>query len=139
VTDVYEVRMAVEVHAARLAAGRRTPEDIAALQTALEGRRAASADGDAAFVEADIALHAAVVAAAHNPVLSDLFTEFAPVLREGLVAVLSLTRLREQDPNTGDDTHAALVRAVTDGDAEAAGAVLRRELETTMGLLRSSW
>jgi DNA-binding GntR family transcriptional regulator len=53
--------------------------------------------------------------------------------------VLSLTRLREQDPNTGDDTHAALVRAVTDGDAEAAGAVLRRELETTMGLLRSSW
>jgi DNA-binding FadR family transcriptional regulator len=136
VTDVYEVRMAVEVHAARLAARRRTPDDITGLHNALEGRRAASAAGDAAFVDADIALHAAVVAAAHNPVLAELFAEFTPALREGLIDMLSLTRLREQDANTGDDTHAALVRAVADGDAEAAGAVLREELEGTLALLR---
>src|SRR5689334_2962262 len=46
VTDVYEVRMAVEVHAARLAARRRTPEDVAAMELALEGRRAASTADD---------------------------------------------------------------------------------------------
>jgi DNA-binding FadR family transcriptional regulator len=129
VTDVYEVRMAVEVHAARLAARRRTPEDVAAIELALEGRRTASSGDDAAFVDADIAFHAAVVAAAHNPVLADLFTEFTPVLRTGLVELLALTGLRTRDPNTADAAHEALVRAVADGDAEGAAEVLRAELE----------
>ncbi|MEV6836474.1 FCD domain-containing protein [Streptomyces sp. NPDC051133] len=136
VTDVYEVRMGVEVQPARLAARRRAPEDVTALRTALAGRRTAAAWADTAFVDADIAPHAAVVAAAHNPVLADLFTEFTPVLREGLVTLLDLTRLREQDPATGDDTHTALVEAVAEGDAEEAAAVLLRELEETLGLLR---
>ncbi|MBY8343251.1 FCD domain-containing protein [Streptomyces spinosirectus] len=129
VSDVYEVRMAVEVHAARLAARRRTPEDVAAIERALEQRRTAASGEDAAFVDADIALHAAVVAAAHNPVLADLFTEFTPVLRTGLVELLALTGLRTRDPNTADAAHEALVRAVADGDAEGAAEVLRQELE----------
>jgi GntR family transcriptional repressor for pyruvate dehydrogenase complex len=129
VTDVYEVRMAVEVHAARLAARRRTPEDVAAMEAALEGRRAASALDDAAFVDADIAFHAAVVAAAHNPVLDDLFAEFRPVLRQGLTELLALTGLRAHDPNTADGAHEAMVRAIADGDAEGAVEVVRRELE----------
>ncbi|GGL95884.1 GntR family transcriptional regulator [Streptomyces fumigatiscleroticus] len=133
VTDVYEVRMAVEVHAARLAARRRTPKDVTAIRAALQGRRAASAAGDAAFVDADIAFHAAVVAAAHNPVLTDLFTEFTPVLREGLVELLSLTGVRAHDPDTGDAAHEALVGAVADGDAETAAEVLRQELEDPFG------
>ncbi|WP_328980911.1 FadR/GntR family transcriptional regulator [Streptomyces canus] len=129
VTDVYEVRMAVEVHAARLAARRRTPEDVTAMERALEGRRAASASSDTAFVDADIAFHAAVVAAARNPVLADLFGEFTPVLREGLIELLALTALRDDDPNTADEAHAALVRAVAEGDAEGAAEILRAELE----------
>lgn len=133
VSDVYEVRMAVEVHAARLAARRRTDEDIAALRAALAGRRAASAAGDTAFVDADIAFHAAVVAAAHNPVLADLFAEFTPVLRTGLVELLSLTGLRRKDPNTADDAHEAIWRAVAEGDEEAAVAVVTRELEDPFG------
>lgn len=129
VTDVYEVRAAVEVHAARLAARRRTGEDVAALRAALAGRRAAAASGDAAFVDADIAFHAAVVAAAHNPVLTDLLTQFVPALREGLVDLLSLTGLRARDRNPGDAAHEALVAAVADGDADTAAQVLGRELE----------
>lgn len=82
------------------------------------------------------ALHGAVVAAAHNPVLSDLFAEFVPVLREGLVTLLDLTRLRHEDANTGDDTHAALVHAVAEGDADRAAAVLLAELEQTLERLR---
>ncbi|MGC9544231.1 FadR/GntR family transcriptional regulator [Streptomyces sp. UG1] len=133
VNDVYEVRMAVEVHAARLAAHRRTPADVTAMEAALEGRRAASTGDDVAFVDADIAFHATVVAAAHSPVLADLFTEFAPVLREGLVELLTLTGLRTHDPNTADDAHAALVRAVAGGDAETAAEVLRKELQDPFG------
>lgn len=136
VTDVYEVRLGVEVHAAALAAARRTPEDTAALRAALGGRRTAAAADDAAFVDADIALHAAVVAAAHNPVLTDLFTEFTPALRRGLIEMLDLVGLRRHDPNTGDDTHEALVEAIAGGDAEAASTVLREELQQTLDLLR---
>ncbi|MEW1648458.1 MULTISPECIES: FCD domain-containing protein [unclassified Streptomyces] len=133
VTDVYEVRMGVEVQAARLAASRRTAEDVTALERALEARRIASGADDIAFVDADIAFHAAVVAAAHNPVLADLFGQFTPVLREGLVELLALTELRAHDPNTGDDAHEALVRAVAEGDAETAAEVLRAELEDPFG------
>jgi DNA-binding FadR family transcriptional regulator len=123
VTDVHEVRILAEVRAARLAAARHTPEDVTVLEAA-------------AFVDADIALHAAVVAAARNPVLTDLFGEFVPALREGLIEMLDLVGMREHDPHTGDDAHAALVRAVADGDADTAGTVLREELEETLALLR---
>ncbi|WP_405641839.1 FadR/GntR family transcriptional regulator [Streptomyces uncialis] len=130
--DVYEVRMLLEVQAARLAAGRRTEKDIDALRRALAGRRAAGSEGDPAFVDADIALHAAVVAAAHNPVLTDLFTEFAPALREALIELLDLGGLRREDPGHGDARHAALVAAVIDGDVAAAGAAAEEELERTL-------
>ncbi|MCX5417200.1 FadR/GntR family transcriptional regulator [Streptomyces sp. NBC_00059] len=137
VGDVYEVRMLIEVEAARLAARRRTDDDAAALAEALAGRRAASEADDAAFVDADIALHAAVVAAAHNPVLSALFTEFVPTLRRGLIDMLELLALRSGDPGHGDAGHAALVDAVVRGDGEAAGRTLREELEETLARLRS--
>ncbi|GAB7029399.1 FCD domain-containing protein [Streptomyces sp. NPDC021749] len=135
VGDVYEVRAMVEVQAAQLAAVRRTDEDVAALHAALEGRRAAAGAGTAAFVDADIALHAAVVAAAHNPVLADLFTEFVPALRQGLIDLVELLDLRGRDPQPGDARHAALVEAVVAGDGAAAGRVLREEFDETLGQL----
>ncbi|MFJ6855593.1 FadR/GntR family transcriptional regulator [Streptomyces sp. NPDC091271] len=137
VTDVYEVRIGIEVEAARLAGRRRTDDDVAALIAALAGRRAAADAGDTAFVDADIALHAAVVAAAHNPVLSALFTEFVPTLRKGLIDMLELLELRSGDPNHGDEGHASLVDAVARGDGDAAGRTLREELEQTLARLTS--
>ncbi|MFE4975279.1 FadR/GntR family transcriptional regulator [Kitasatospora sp. NPDC056651] len=132
---VYEVRTVVEVQAARLAATRRTEADLAALDAALAARLAAGGADDAAFVEADIALHTAVVAAAHNPVLDDLFAQFAPVLREQLVTLVGLFGLRAEDPNHGYGSHADLVRALRDGDPEEAGRVLAAELEATRSRL----
>ncbi|TBO58530.1 FadR family transcriptional regulator [Streptomyces kasugaensis] len=136
ITDLYEVRMLVEVQAARLAAQRRTDADVAALAAALAGRRTAAAGDDATFVTADIALHTAVVAAAHNPVLTDLFGEFAPALHQGLVNLLDLLGYRTDEPNHGDAAHAALVRAIEDGDPEAAGTLLHDHLAETLVLLR---
>lgn len=135
VSDVYEVRMLVEVQAARLAAMRRTDEDITAMRDALAGRRATASASDAAFVDADIALHAAVVAAARNPVLTDLFAEFAPVLREGLINLLDLIDVRTEETHHGDAGHAALVRAVEARDAEEAARVAQAELQDTLGRL----
>ncbi|MER7518426.1 FadR/GntR family transcriptional regulator [Streptomyces sp. NPDC126499] len=137
VTDVYEVRMLVEVQAARLAALRRTDTDIDAMREALAGRRAAADGDDAGFVDADIRLHSTVVAAAHNPVLTDLFEEFAPALRQGLIDLLDLLALRDKDPRTGEESHAALVAAVEAGDAEEAARLASAELEGTLQLLLS--
>ncbi|MFJ5843564.1 FadR/GntR family transcriptional regulator [Streptomyces sp. NPDC092903] len=138
VADVYEVRMLVEVQAARLAARRRTDEDLTALDAALTARRAAGAGPDDGFVDADIALHRAVLAAAHNPVLTDLFAEFAPALRQALIDLVELTGLRREDPHHGDAAHQALVTAVVAGDAEAAGRAAQAELEKTLARLRAA-
>lgn len=132
---VYEVRTIVEVQAARLAAARRGEADLVALDRALTARREAGAAGDTVFVEADIALHAAVVDAAHNPVLSDLFAEFVPVLRERLVELVGLLGLRAGDPDHGYEAHADLVEAVRRGDVEGAGEILGAELTGTLARL----
>lgn len=138
VTDVYEVRMLIEVEAAQMAARRRTDADRVALDEALARRRDAAKAGDAEFVDADIALHSAVVAAAHNPVLTGLFAEFVPVLRQGLIDLVELLDLRSGDPNHGDDGHTLLVEAIAREDAESAGRTLREELEQTLERLRTS-
>ncbi len=135
--DVYEVRTMLEVQAARLAAQRRTPADAAALRQALAARTAAAGSGGPAFVEADIAVHAAVVAAAGNPVLTDLFAEFTPVLRENLTALLDLLDVAEHDVEHGAEAHAALVEAVVAGDPDTAARVLSVELEATREQLRA--
>lgn len=137
VAEVYEVRAMIEVQAARLAAERRTDAAVEAMVAALAARRLAAGADDAAFVDADIALHAAVVAAAGNPVLSDLFAEFAPALREALVELVDLLGLRAADPATGDAAHAALVAAIASGEVEEAAGILDAELSATLARLRA--
>ncbi|MEH1164607.1 FadR/GntR family transcriptional regulator [Micromonospora sp. CPCC 205539] len=111
-TEVIEVRRALEVEAARLAALRRTPEDLAALDGALAEREAAWRDGGVAvFVEADAALHTAVVAAAHNPMLAELYASLGAALRSTLAQATggALTPERYVD-------HTRLVEAIRAGD-----------------------
>ncbi|MEU5549054.1 FCD domain-containing protein [Micromonospora sp. NPDC047793] len=115
-TEVIEVRRAFEVEAARLAARRRTAEDLATLDAALAARDAAWRGGEvAAFVEADVALHTAVVAAAHNGMLAELYASVATALRSTVAQAMgdALTPDRHVD-------HARLVAAIRAGDPELA-------------------
>jgi len=110
--DALEVRTMLERDAARLAARRRDDADVAAIETAL--KRVAEAGDDRAFVEADAAFHEAVVAAAHNTVLTELYAHLAAPLRE------SVTEALRADSNAHDPSHATLARAISAGDAAAA-------------------
>jgi DNA-binding FadR family transcriptional regulator len=120
-----EVRRALDVEAARLAALRRTPEDLDRLAAALEAREAAWRSGQAgAFVEADADLHIAVVAAAHNPMLAELYASVGAAIRASVAAAVGPT-LR---PGTHID-HGRLVAAIRAGDADRAAREAGKFLE----------
>ncbi len=66
--SLHEVRSIVEPAGARLAAQRRTDEDLDVLDAALAAMEAAGDDPDEA-IRADLAFHRALLAAAHNELL----------------------------------------------------------------------
>ncbi|MFI0453993.1 FadR/GntR family transcriptional regulator [Actinomadura sp. 6N118] len=112
--EILEVRRGLEVEAARLAAARRTGADIAAINDALARRAAQWEAGDhAAFVEADLAFHMAVVEATHNKVLTDLYRDFSAVLRVSIGAAGNLLQ-------HVDIPHEPIADAIKAGDAAAA-------------------
>lgn len=121
-----EVRHAIEVRAAALAAERRTDDDLAVLDAAMARRLSALADGDGpAFITADVDFHIAVVAAAHNPLLVELY--------DGLVETL---RASIDDPGDADDLgpeHDAVLAAIRAGDVDAAAAASAVLLEHVAG------
>ncbi|SDQ62813.1 FadR/GntR family transcriptional regulator [Thermostaphylospora chromogena] len=112
--EIFEVRRALEVEAARLAATRRTDADVKRIDEALEEREKAWHSGDPdAFVEADLAFHMAVVRATHNSVLMDLYEDFSAALRASIKA--AGTSL-----NSTYIPHDGIARAIAAGDAAAA-------------------
>jgi len=112
--DVLEVRRTLEVGAARLAAARRTRDDVERMRACIDRRTTANAIGDAdGAVTADLELHRAVGQAAHNAVLTDLYEHF-------LDSVLDNIRMTFRQQGLHDDEHVALVDAIERGDAEAA-------------------
>lgn len=136
VAEVVEVRNAIEVEAARLAAARATAADVDAMRRALDRRAAAFTAGDRAFVAADIDVHRAVVAAAHNAVLAELFETFVPRLTEAMVDMVDLLGIRRHDPGPDADDHRALVDAVAAGDADAAVRISRAHLDAMLAAVR---
>ncbi|MFC6085592.1 FadR/GntR family transcriptional regulator [Sphaerisporangium aureirubrum] len=110
--EILEVRRALEIEAAKLAAVRRTEGDIELIEAALKRRDQAWADGGDTFVEADLAFHIAVVEATHNRVLIELYKDFSAALRASIAAAGA--------PLAGHIPHDAIARAIASGDAAAA-------------------
>lgn len=112
-----EVRHGLEVQAAALAARRRTEADLAALDAVARRREEAVAGRRReAFLDADVALHVAVVAAAHNPLLLEIYGGLVETLRASIGeppgdAVFAEVFTAEHD---------AVVAAIRAGDVEAA-------------------
>ncbi len=125
IVAVIEARIAIEAEASGLAAARRTPSDVRALRGALTQR--AGADGSLEeHVDADTAFHRAVVVAAHNEVLLELFDAFVPRIRRAMVDMLRIRPLAS--PDADHDAHRALVEAVVARDVALATATSRTHL-----------
>ncbi len=131
VVAVIEARVAIEAEAAALAAGRRTPADLRALGQALAGRSVRGTSVEA-HVDADMAFHRAVVAAAHNEVLSELFDAFVPRLRGAMVDMLRISPLPSEEADHA--SHEQLLAAIHARDAAGAARASRTHLQSLKDL-----
>lgn len=114
VSDLMELRQAIEPLAARLAAGRASTRELAALRQAYEAM--AQADTRAAYIEADLRFHGAMVQACGNPFIMQLETALSAVWK---------TSFQASSDDWGPDAqaltlHKALLDAIEGGDARHA-------------------
>jgi GntR family transcriptional regulator, transcriptional repressor for pyruvate dehydrogenase complex len=117
---INEAREAIEPYAARLAARRRTDEDLGALRGALGAMRDEVAAGEPG-TGGDERFHSAVMAAAHNEVLTTLYEQLAAGL--GTTSQASLAREGQPARSLGD--HEAVLRAIEARDEERAEMTMR--------------
>ncbi|RYF18696.1 MAG: GntR family transcriptional regulator, partial [Comamonadaceae bacterium] len=113
IRNVYQVRGALDALAARLAARRRYRIDPAVLE---QGRAAVRGDDVKAMIEADLAFHAALYAAAGNPLIEQSAQLHWRHLRRVMGAVLQQVRQRE----AVWDEHEAIASAIASGDGDTA-------------------
>lgn len=113
-----ELRLAIDVMAAELAARRRTDDAVADLLAVAQRRRDALGD-PVALAATDLELHRAVVRASGNPLLVSVYDSLAGLLESAITE--NVTDL----PGTYDDQHEALVAAIVARDPEAAANAAR--------------
>ncbi len=123
-----EARRLVEVGVAGVAAGRRTPQDVAELRRSLERMRETSDRDDVdGFTQADIEFHQAVMAAADNPFLTALFEPLVDLLFEVRRAASGYQPGRE----LAIEAHARVLAAIEAGSPEAAREAMSLHLHQT--------
>jgi DNA-binding FadR family transcriptional regulator len=116
--ELYEIRATIEATAARLAAERRTEEQLDEIEAHQRRIEAASAE-PMALRAADLDFHGAVVDAAHNSLLSHV----SAMIRVALEAASE----PPAPESNGDEAllRAAVATAIRDGDAGASETAMR--------------
>ena len=137
VLEMLELRIAIEVEMAGLAAQRRSPvqeENIVNCHRAVSGL-VRSGDSTA---EADFALHLSIADATNNP----RFREFLEMLGPGVIPRRAL-RSSSSAPVSSDyqsmidSEHERIVNAIIDGDTETARAAMRKHLDGSISRYRT--
>lgn len=121
--SVLQARLAIEQAVVELAARNRTAEDLERIRAAWGTCCARAGHG----IEDDLAFHAAVADAAHNPLLSRLYRVIAAYLSRQFTTALAE---RQYDP-AALQLHVSLIRALEDRDPAAARQVVERIVEFT--------
>jgi len=125
IVDLLELRSAVEMEAAALAAMRRSPaQEEIILQRHSQVRECIDAQRSTA--EADYALHVAIAEAANNP----RFGEFMQLIGPGAIPRVNLQVWLGRDYQTQIcDEHELIVTAISSRDSEAARLAMREHLK----------
>ncbi|MQY29347.1 GntR family transcriptional regulator [Nocardia aurantia] len=132
IAEIFAVRLALEVPAARRAATAPTPDLPRALAAHRARMRSAARAGDeSTFARADFDLHDLILAAAGNA----RSRAIVAALRETTRLLGASTADTTRTLTDIDDEHTPIVTAVSAGDPEAAAETMRTHLITTGRLL----
>lgn len=128
--DIIDFRIGLETETARLAAARRTPEDLAAMRTTIDDLTVAH--DRTAFRLADSRFHASLARAARSSRLGAAVES----TRAELFNTHDLLPFIDPVQESVDD-HEVVFRAVEKGDVDAAAAAMRDHIEHTRTQLRA--
>jgi GntR family transcriptional regulator, transcriptional repressor for pyruvate dehydrogenase complex len=120
--EVAQVRYLLEVPSAKLAAANRTEEDVEALRSIVDRQKEITFDHPD-VPGLDIDFHSAIGDASGNRVLASFVTALHRAIRPVLAKHL--------DDKAGRDTarqHAAIVKAISEGNAQAAAGAMEKHL-----------
>lgn len=91
ILEALEVRLGFEREAARLAAGRRTAEDLKQMEICLgDCKKAVKSSERLQFAKADTSFHKSVVKATHNKVFIELYEHIADALQDSIDGVMRI-------------------------------------------------
>lgn len=124
-SEFIEARLIVEVEVARLAARRRTEEDLARMSAALAEQEARLDGSLEALVDVAASFNVLLAEAAHNEVLAAMIQSFVSLMLERGPRVYSLEGFREWDLQE----HRGLFEAVRDREPDRAARLMREHIE----------
>ncbi|MBR8740380.1 FadR/GntR family transcriptional regulator [Nocardiopsis sp. MG754419] len=131
--QLIQVRRMIETGAAALAAEHHDADDLAAMETSLQGMTDAHERGDlTAFVEHDIRFHDVILSAAGNVFVAVLFEPLSRVMREKRRQTSAVPAIQEH----AIDEHRKVLAAVRSGDPEAARLAMESHMTQTARDLR---
>ena len=136
--ELLEVRLAIEVHTAQLAATHATRSDLSSLEMALESMRR-SAGNEHEFNDSDMHFHTAVASASGNRMLSFLVEAMEDPLQDSRVQ--SIRGYRRRSPNVDNliNEHVEIFKGISERNPRAAAASMRRHLIQTRNDLRAAF
>jgi GntR family transcriptional repressor for pyruvate dehydrogenase complex len=134
--DLIEVRRALEVHIAVLAARRATNGDIADMEMSINAMRAAG-DESEGFHAGDVRFHENLAAASGNRLLVFLIEALAEPLRESRLRSFAGHRARGGGIDDVIQQHQTILDAVKARSPKAAAQAMREHLEQTERDLRT--
>lgn len=133
IDSLVELRLPLEAQAARLAAARRTPEQMERIQGVLDVL--ASVDHEAEFHEADIQLHREIALASGNLLMSLVLDSLTGLLHDFRRAWYRAQRAEGNLPALVEE-HRRVVDAIRAGDPEAAATAMSDHLLTGLEKIR---
>jgi GntR family transcriptional regulator, transcriptional repressor for pyruvate dehydrogenase complex len=137
VLDVMELRLAIEVEAAALAAERITPERLTPIGRALAAIEAAIARGEGAVNE-DFAFHRAIALASANGQIADLleFLGHHIIPRQSIRTSLTTPKEQRQYLTRIQEEHGRIFQAIRDADVAEARRSMRAHLKRSLARYR---
>ncbi len=124
---LFEIRRIVEAQAATLAAERRSDEDLADMQSALETMMGVPY-GSVHWLKADLQFHLAIAQATGNPYMTEFLKFLSEPFQQSILAAGNENEGSDEMASVTIGEHSAVLEAIDKKDAVAAHAAMARHI-----------